>query len=305
MPTVKEMMEHIFSSDEEEDEGGILDKYQPLQKKCWLIPSPTTLASHSALVSHTGAIQKACPGIVGSVGSDKVSTSQSFESESTMGDESSTSYDIEAVAKPSDTGQPGIIKHSPRKAPPPPIPLVQEDMDPTNGAVAALTTGAISSNGDINAIFDGGKVECLAGQIIMEDEVDGTTRCQMFWEEYYPILQVKRIVWHSNLSKENSMGVPRMVFFVTDGLDEMPMVASTRKHSLLATFWDKKGPYETGVLRQGKIFKLIDYHMGLKKEPATGKMVPCIYVEKVKPQPKRNMKKFRTIRAFVKEKIFK
>ncbi len=101
------------------------------------------------------------------------------------------------------------------------------------------------------------------------------------------------------------MGVPRMVFFVTDGLDEMPMVASTRKHSLLATFWDKKGPYETGVLRQGKIFKLIDYHMGLKKEPATGNMVPCIYVEKVRPQPKRNMKKFRTIRAFVKEKIFK
>ena len=113
MPTVKEMMEHIFSSDEEEDEGGILDKYQPLQKKCWLIPSPTALASHSALVSHTGAIQKACPGIVGSVGSDEVSTSQSFESESTMGDESSTSYDFEAIAKPSDTGKPGIS--SPRK----------------------------------------------------------------------------------------------------------------------------------------------------------------------------------------------
>jgi hypothetical protein len=63
MATVKEMMQHIFSSDEEE-EGGILDKYQPVEKKCQLIPSPTTLASHSAWVSHSGAIQKTCPGIV-------------------------------------------------------------------------------------------------------------------------------------------------------------------------------------------------------------------------------------------------
>jgi hypothetical protein len=73
----------------------------------------------------------------------------------------------------------------------------------------------------------------------------------------------------------------------------------------LPILWDKKGPYETGVLWQGKIFKLIDYHMGLKKEPALVKMVPCIFVKKVRPQPKRNMKKFCPICAFVKEKIFK
>jgi hypothetical protein len=45
--------------------------------------------------------------------------------------------------------------------------------------------------------------------------------------------------------------------------------------------------------------------MGLKMDVTIGKMVPCIFVEKVKPQPKRNMKKFRTIRAFTKEQIFK
>jgi hypothetical protein len=172
-------------------------------------------------------------------------------------------------------------------------------MDPTKGAVAALTTGANSSNGDINAIFDDGKIECFTGQVILiEDDVEGNSHSQMGWEEYYPILQVKQIVWHSGLSKENSRGVPKMVFYaVTDGLDEMLMVASTRKYSLLANFWDKKGPYEMGVLRQCKIFKLIDYHMGLKMDVAIGKMVPCIFVEKVRPQPKRNVKKFRTIRA--------
>ena len=288
MPTVKEMMDHLFSSDEEEEKDQP-EEYLPVKKKgSWVATTRT-------LVNQSGSTNKSSHGMVGSVGSDEVSTSQSSKSALYDSDHSSSDNSV----------QPGRTNCSSWKTPGPPIPMVQEDMDPTNGAVAALTTGAISSNGDINAIFDGGKVECLAGQVIMEDEVEGITRCQMFWEEYYPILQVKRIVWHSNLSKENSMGVPRMVFFVTDGLDEMPMVASTRKHSLLATFWDKKGPYETGVLRQGKIFKLIDYHMGLKKNLNSGPMVPCIFVEKVRPQPKRNMKKFRTIRAFVKEKIFK
>jgi hypothetical protein len=37
------------------------------------------------------------------------------------------------------------------------------------------------------------------------------------------------------------------------------------------------------VLWQGKIFKLIDYHMGLKKDPNSGQVVPCIFVEKVRP----------------------
>jgi hypothetical protein len=176
------------------------------------------------------------------VGSDKVSTSQSCDSAIGLSpDNSSTSCDSDYLAKTNKPGQPGKIRRSPCTVHLPPTPLVQEDMDPTTGAVAALTTGAISSNGDINAIFDDGKVECLAGQVIMDDKVDGTTRCQMFWEEYYPILQVQRIVWHSNLFKENSMGVPRMVFFVRDDLDEMPMVASTRKQSLLANFMGQEG----------------------------------------------------------------
>jgi hypothetical protein len=182
--------------------------------------------------------------------------------------------------------------------------VVQEDMDPTEGAIASLIQGAKSSNGDLNATFQEGKVECLAGQVIMDDDVGGNSRCQMGWGEYYPILQVRRIVWHATLSKGNGMGVPRMVFHVTDGVEEMPMVASTRKHSLVADFWSKKGPYETGVLREGKIFKLLDYHTGLKKDPSSGKMVACIFAERVRPQPKRNLKRFRTIRAFVKENIF-
>jgi hypothetical protein len=263
----------------------------PVKKKARWVASPRTL------VAQNGVTHKSSHGMVGSVGSDEVSTSQSSKSVLYDSDHSS-----------SDTGnsvQPGRATPSSWKTPAPPIPMVQEDMDPTQGAVAALTTGANSSNGDINAIFDDGKIECFAGQVIMEDDVEGNSRSQMGWEEYYPILQVKSIVWHSGLSKENSRGVPKMVFYVTDGLDEMPMVASTRKHCLLANFWDKKGPYETGVLRQGKIFKLIDYHMGLKMDVTIGKMVPCIFVEKVKPQPKRNMKKFRTIRAFTKEQIFK
>jgi hypothetical protein len=147
-------------------------------------------------------------------------------------------------------------------------------------------------------------VECLAGQVIMDDDVSGNSRCQMGWGEYYPILQVARISWHDTLSKDNGMRVPRMVFHVSDGVDEMPMVASTRKHSLVADFWSKKGPYETGVLREGKIFKLLDYHTGLKKDPSSGKMVACIFAERVRQQPKRNLKRFRTIRAFVRENIF-
>jgi hypothetical protein len=54
MPTVKEMMENLFSSDEEE-EGVVLDEYLPDQKK-FFIPSPTTF------VSQNGANKKACPG---------------------------------------------------------------------------------------------------------------------------------------------------------------------------------------------------------------------------------------------------
>jgi hypothetical protein len=185
-----------------------------------------------------------------------------------------------------------------------PAPIVQLDMDPTEGAIAALTTGALDRNADHNATFENGEVTCLAGQVIMDDETSGKTRSQMWWEEYYPILQVKRIVWHSTLSTKNGRGVARMVFFVTDGLHEMPMVASTRKQSLIAHFWSRKGPYEKGILRQGTIFKLIDYQMGLKKDPESGVMVPCIFVEKVRPQPKRNQQKFRTIRALVREEIF-
>jgi hypothetical protein len=272
----------------------------PAHKKCRVITSPTKL------VIKSDSNNKTLPGVIGYVGSggsDEVSTSQSLESRSVVadaGDDLSMSYHSESSGHTRDLGRKDKTNGSVTSGP-----IVQDDMDPTKGAVAALITGAISSNGDLNALFDGGKVECMAGQVIMEDEAGGTTRCQMFWEEYYPILQVQRVVWYSNLCKDNSMGVPRIVFYVTDGLDEMPMMASTRKHSLLASFWDKKGPYETGVLRQGKIFKLIDYHMGLKKNPNSGQMVPCIFVEKVRPQPKRNMKKFRTIRAFVKEKIFK
>jgi hypothetical protein len=162
----------------------------------------------------------------------------------------------------------------------------------------------LDRNADHNATFENGEVTCLAGQVIMDDETSGKTRSQMWWEEYYPILQVKRIVWHSTLSTKNGRGVARMVFFVTDGLHEMPMVASTRKQSLIAHFWSRKGPYEKGILRQGTIFKLIDYQMGLKKDPESGVMVPCIFVEKVRPQPKRNQQKFRTIRALVREEIF-
>jgi hypothetical protein len=376
MPTVKEMMDHLFSSDEEEEKDQP-EEYLPVKKKgSWVATTRT-------LVDQSGSTNKSSHGMVGSVGSDEVSTSQSSNSAlyhsdpsssetsnsvqpgiishcplkasvptiplvkedmpvkkkarwvasprtlvaqngvthksshgmvgSVGSDEVSTSQSSKSVLydsdhSSSDTGnsvQPGRATPSSWKTPAPPIPMVQEDMDPTQGAVAALTTGANSSNGDINAIFDDGKIECFAGQVIMEDDVEGNSRSQMGWEEYYPILQVKSIVWHSGLSKENSRGVPKMVFYVTDGLDEMPMVASTRKHCLLANFWDKKGPYETGVLRQGKIFKLIDYHMGLKMDVTIGKMVPCIFVEKVKPQPKRNMKKFRIIRAFTKEQIFK
>ena len=323
MPTVKEMMEHLFTSDEDEE-----DEELPSHKKIMVIPSPTKLVHKSDKNNETshGTI-----GSVGSVGSDEVSNSQSWESKSAIAlpahkkcrvitsptklviksdsnnktlpgvigyvgsggsDEVSTRQSLESRSVVADAGDDlsmsyqsasfghgrDVVHKDKIKGSLPSGPIVQDDMDPTKGAIAALITGAISSNGDLNALFDDGKVECLAGQVIMEDEADGKTRCQMFWEEYYPILQVSKIIWHGSLYKENSMGVPRMVFFVTDGLHEMLMVASTRKHSLLASFWNKKGPYETGVLRQGKIFKLINYHMGLKNDPDSGKMVPCIFV---------------------------
>ena len=198
MPTVKEMMEHCFSSDEEE-EGVHLDESPPFRKKRRCVPAPTKMVckSDATLCKMGDEKNKASTGIVGSVGSDEVSTSQSSKLKSTIGnvgDNSSTSYDSEDSGHTSNSSCQGNITLSGFNPPPPSIPLVQEDMDPTKGAVAALTTGAISSNGDINAIFDDGKVECLAGQVIMEDEGDGSTRCQMFWEEYYPILQVQRIV---------------------------------------------------------------------------------------------------------------
>ncbi len=70
MPTVKEMMEHLFSSDEEEEE-------LPCHKKIMAIPSPTKLVHKSDKNNQTSH------GTIGSVelvGSDEDSNSQSWES---------------------------------------------------------------------------------------------------------------------------------------------------------------------------------------------------------------------------------
>jgi hypothetical protein len=377
MPTVREMLEHLFTSEEDSctDDGDVISKKKLPGKKIPQIKTPlnnrgvskrrdressTSLAGKEPAVckhvakrckrvakppvatietkepsSDGGSVLSYRPfaqkpdlrsGDVSDVGSDEVSMSSSNEYGTVQGSvgtptklpdctkrchesDLSSGSDEVSFASSSDSGGTSKRggqeekKRGPWKTPEP-ILIVQDDMDPTEGAIAALVESAKSSNGDLNATFDEGRVECLAGQVIMEDDVDGNTRCKMSWAEYYPILQVKRIIWHSSLAKENTMRVPRMVFVVSDGVGEMPMVASTRKHSLLVNFWDKKGPYECGTLRHGKIFKLIDYHTGLKMDPESGKMVACIFVEKVRPQPKRNMKKFRTVRALVKERIF-
>jgi hypothetical protein len=107
MPTDKEIM-HLFLSDEEEEDVRP-EEYLPVQKKCRCIPSPTKLVCKS----YTN--QKASPGIVGSVGSDKVSTSQSRESESAMGnaaDDSPMSYDSEDLGHTIKSGNPGKSSES-------------------------------------------------------------------------------------------------------------------------------------------------------------------------------------------------
>jgi hypothetical protein len=175
-------------------------------------------------------------------------------------------------------------------------PLIQSDMDPTMGSIAALVRGAKHKSRDVNAILTDPIREALAGQVAMED--DNVMRGQMDIGEYYPILQVKEIIWANTFGQD-----PSMTFVVTDGVEEMVMLPSHRVVGMTTAFWRKSGPYENGTLRPNKIFKLLDYYTTMV-EGKSGEIKPCIWVERVKPQPKRNCEKFRTIWAKAHHKIF-
>jgi hypothetical protein len=174
--------------------------------------------------------------------------------------------------------------------------VVQSDMDPTMGAIAALVKGAEHKSKDVNAILTDPRREALAGQVAMED--DNILRGQMEIGEYYPILQVKEIIW------TNTIGVdPMMTFIVTDGVGEMVMIPSHRVVGMATSFWRKSGPYENGTLRVGKVFKLLDYYTTMAVG-RSGEFQPCIWVEKVKGRPNLISEKFCTIWAEAHHKIF-
>ncbi len=191
MPTVKEMMEHLFSSDEEEEElpchkkimaipsptklvhksnnnnqtghgtigsVGLLGSDEvtdsqtwdsksalPARKKCWVITSPTKLVVKS---DNNSQILPGIIGYVGSVGSDEVSTSQEWESKNEVADASDdvaySNDDLSMSYQSASFGHGRDVVHKDKnKGSLPSGPIVQDDMDPTEGAITALITGAI------------------------------------------------------------------------------------------------------------------------------------------------------------------
>jgi len=150
----------------------------------------------------------------------------------------------------------------------------------TNGAVAALTAGAMSMDLDINAIDADGK-EFFAPQVCCED--DKQVRAAIAMEEYNPVLEVVRTEWVGF----DGM-IPNIKIIVKDASDaEILMLVSRRSVGIAKNFQKKWGPGSTRKLSPGNRFRLMDYTTRMTNINSVHKeVVPYVSVETIRVEPK-------------------
>ena len=148
----------------------------------------------------------------------------------------------------------------------------------TNYAVEYLVAGAEMANMDINAVDSTG-VEYDAGQVCTED--DHVMRKQLSLNEYQPTLEVSELTWHGTFFR-----YPNLTIMVTDGKLQMMLRPSFRKKEFAKVFYAKQGHIYTGRMNVGMRIRLLDYttSIWMSKDGVTH---PCIFVEKIRPEPKR------------------
>jgi hypothetical protein len=147
-----------------------------------------------------------------------------------------------------------------------------------------LVAGAKIASHDVTAVQEDGK-QFFAGLVQCED--DTKLRKSLVLDEFQPIVQVVSRTWHGSYGK-----FPNLQFVVTDGTDEMSMRVSYRTTEIPILFFSKKGPFNSGHLNKGKKFKLLDYTCDLQYEKG-GTSLPIIYVEKIRPEPRKAIAKRR------------
>ena len=150
----------------------------------------------------------------------------------------------------------------------------------TEGAVNALTAGALTNNFDINAIDKDGK-EYYAPQVCCED--DNLVREAMQLEEFNPVLEVVRTEWHGF-----SGVVPCIKIYVKDGsFQEILMMASYRTIATAKKFHKQWGPGSTRKLSPGNRFHLLDYMTKMTEICRfSDKIEPVVLVESIRAEPK-------------------
>ena len=155
----------------------------------------------------------------------------------------------------------------------------------TDGAVKSLKRGAMLGTLDINAVTDDG-VQHEAGQICSED--DHIMRSAMGYDEFRPVLEVRRTEWFGR----NLGPCPMVKFWCVDsedGDEEVCVMASPRlKHKFAKKFYSKGGPFNNGRLKVGRRFQLVDYttRVVMKDRIHDGKE-PIVHVEKIRCAPIR------------------
>ena len=158
----------------------------------------------------------------------------------------------------------------------------------TEGAVKSLKRGALLGTLDINAVTEDG-VQHEAGQICSED--DSVMRAVMGYDEFRPVLEVRRTEWFG----KNLGPCPMVKFWCVDSEEEngeeVCVMASPRlKHKFAKKFFSKSGPYQTGRLKIGRRFQLVDCttRVVMRDRVHDGKE-PIVHVEKIRCAPIRRM----------------
>ena len=165
----------------------------------------------------------------------------------------------------------------------------------TAGSVKALKRGACLGTDDINAVTDDG-VRHEAGQICSED--DKIMRGTMGYDEFRPVLEVRRTEWFGR----NLGPCPNIKFWCVDteeGGEEICVMASPRmKFKFAKKFYSKTGPFNTGRLKVGRRFQLLDYTTKVvMKDRIHDGREPIVLVEKMRCAPIRRMQT--KLRAFL------
>jgi len=147
----------------------------------------------------------------------------------------------------------------------------------TSGAVQCLRRGAAIGSDDVNAVDVDG-TEFFTAQVQCEDDLQ--LRKLLLLPELQPLLQILSVTWLGTIGQ-----YPSICFMVIDGDgDSMAMYVSYRSPCSIKLLFSKKGPFRTGCLNQGKLFRLLDYTTILHRNK-DGSIEPRILLEKLCPAP--------------------